>query len=129
MIIKMVRIAVNFISGLPITKTNIHPIKSSRQLITGELLYLPSCQMSQYGQGIHGGDNSTENKHSVDCLYIGPRENGSSHWVLSLKIRQRIQCNEFISIPINKETKERIDELGKLDLQPDEINIIITTKD
>lgn len=78
-----------YVSGSSKARNNIYPIQSPRQLVTGEPLYLPLCQIGQYDQGICGGDNSTGNDY-IDCLYIGPKNGSSGHWVLSLKIRQRI---------------------------------------
>ena len=69
MIIKIVKMTVNYISGLPKARDNIHLIQSPREFIMGEPLYLPLCQISKYGQGIRGSDNSTENERSIDSTY------------------------------------------------------------
>ena len=68
--IKMVKIAVNYITGLPKARNNIQLIQSPRQLVIGESIYLPLCQTGQYGQGICEGDNSTENEHTIDNFIL-----------------------------------------------------------
>ena len=100
---------------------------SPRKLITGFDLKLPAAQMGQYVQAHTGGTNSVEKERTSDALYIGRTDNGKhGHIVYKLKTKRIVTCNKINIIPINQDTIDRINELGKVDHQPD--NIVITDK-
>ena len=84
-------------------------------------------QMGQYVQAHTGGTNSVEKERTSDALYIGRTDNGKhGHIVYKLKTKRIVTCNKINIIPINQDTIDRINELGKVDHQPD--NIVITDK-
>ena len=85
--------ATNFVSCLPKARNNIHSIQYPKQLVTGDKMYMPICQLGQYGQAILGDDSNTKKERSRDCLYIGPKNNASGHWAFNLNTKQRINCS------------------------------------
>ena len=85
-------------------------------MVTGIPLRVPPHLIGQYGQGHRGGTNKTvvpKGERSIDCLYIGRKDNGSGHWVFNLSTGERNSVNRFTHIPMNQDHINRIDAMGK----------------
>ena len=78
---------------------------------------IPPHLISQYGQGHIGGSNETapKDERSIDCLYIGRKDNGSRHWVSKLSTKEKVSVNRFTLIPMNQDHIQRVNVMGKED--------------
>ena len=89
----MIKESTKVLSSLSKHNSNLHPVQSPRELVTGIKLVVPKIQMGQYSQGSTGGSKKSDSERYIDCLYIGPRDNGSEHWVLNLATKQKYSVN------------------------------------
>ena len=103
---------------------NVHPVMSSRKLVTGRDLKVPILQLGQYVQAHLGGSNSVEEERTCNALYIGRSDsNKKGHLVFKLSTRQPISCNKVTEIPVTQDHINRVNEIGKKDHQPDSLVI------
>ena len=74
-VIDIVKVAINYVRGLPKPCTNIYPIQPPKQLVINKLLYMLLIQMGQYRQGIQDENNDIKQKKMINSLYNRPKEN------------------------------------------------------
>ena len=107
----------------PTRKGGIYAVQSPRMLVTGISLHMPTTKCEQYIQGHVGGPNNTDVKRTIDLLYIGRNDNGSGHWVFKLNTKEQVSVNGITVIPMSKDFRQQIDEIGTNDAQPVGIQI------
>ena len=128
----MVQQVTRLVSSIPKHNSCLHTVQLPRQMVTGIPLRVPPHLIGQYGQGHKGGTNETavpKGERSIDCLYIGRKDNGSGHWVYNLATAERNSVNRFTPIPINQDHIDRINAIGKEDEEIEDIEEIIDQSD
>jgi hypothetical protein len=118
--IEMVHRVTMLINSLPKQK-GIHSILSPRGIITGKKFRCPSIKIGQYVQGHTGGSNDTEQKRSIDSLYIGRADNGSGHVVFKLNTKQLVSVNRVTPIPTNEAIIKTVNDMAEQERQPEGI--------
>ena len=92
-------------------------------LVTRIGLHTPITKCGQYVQGHVGGPNDTNMERAIDSLYIGRSNNGSGQWVFKWDTKEQVSVNRITVIPMSKDFRERINEIGTTDFQPTGIQI------
>ena len=92
-------------------------------LVTGIGLHMPTIKYTQYVQGHIGCPNNSDLERTIDFLYIGRNNNSSGHWVLKLYTKEQLLVNRVTVIPMSKNFRQKIDEMGTNDAQPAGIQI------
>ena len=103
MTIEMVHRVIIFMNSLPY-KGSLHSILLAREIVTGKKFRCPTIRIGQYIQGLVGGTNNTEQERSIDVLYLGWVENGSSHIVFKLDTKAVVLVNRVVVIPTLKKS-------------------------
>ena len=82
-------------------KGGVHPVMSSRQIITGRRMKLPPYPPGSCVYAVRGGTtNSVDNMRSFAALYLRPNDEGGGHFVYNINTMQR--CSACRVIGINK---------------------------
>ena len=79
---KMVQQVMRLVNSIPKHNSCLHTVQSPQQMVTGIPLRERTHLIGQYGQGHRGDTNETavlKGERSIDCLYLGRKDNGSCH--------------------------------------------------
>ena len=126
MTIKMVHRVVILMNSIS-RKGSLHSILSSREMVTGKKFRCPTIRIGQYIQGIIGGTNDTDEERSIDALYLGRANNGSSHIIFKLDTKTVVSVNRVVLISTPTTIIDTVNEIGRSEKQPEGVHI--TDKD
>ena len=100
-----------------------YAVQSPEMLVTGIGFCTPTLKCGQYVQGHVRGPNNTDVEPTINSLYIGRNDNDSGHWVFKLDKKEQVPVNRVTVIPISKDFRQRIDNMGTSDDQSAGIQI------
>ena len=112
----MVKEVTKMVNSLP-RKGGMHTLQSPRMLVMGIGLHTPTTKCGQYVQGHIGGPNNTDVERTIDSLYIGRNNNRSGCWMFKLDTKEQVSVNRVTVIPMSKDFREKINEIGTTDSQ------------
>jgi hypothetical protein len=106
-------------------KGGVHPIMSSRQIVTGKKLIIPPYMPGALVYGVPGGSsNNTSKMRMFEALYLRPNDGGGGHFVYNIGTKQRNSVPRVIgmegkAIPMTNEIIKTINDQGTDENQPD----------
>ena len=102
------------INSLP-RKDGVHPTLSPREIVTGKKFCVPQYEIGDYVQAhtMPKVSNGTGEERTVDTLYLGPPDNGSSHDVFKLSTKQKISARKVTLIPMTADIIKKVNIMRK----------------
>lgn len=76
-------------------KGGVHDAMLARELITGKRLQIPLCRVGEFVVAHNYTSNNVEKSWGFDAFYLGPNDNGTSHFVFNIATKQAVSVPRY----------------------------------